>query len=138
MSVELPYGIKVVNPLPVDHYYDNAGSPYADTAAAIAAIPQPVRYRGLTVNVSGDEYWWRDGTADGDLVPKITKAMVGYTHTQGSGALIWYVGHNLGRCPIVQVRDNGGQEFKGEIVHTDSNNLTITFGFALAGVAECR
>lgn len=70
MALELPYGIKSLNPVPLDAKYDNAGTPYVDEATVIAAIPQSVRYKGLTVNIAAVEYWWEDGITDGDLVVK--------------------------------------------------------------------
>jgi hypothetical protein len=55
MSLELPFGIKVLDDTPLDALY----GPYADTAAAIAAIPQAIRYDGLTVQITGTgEYHW--------------------------------------------------------------------------------
>lgn len=49
-------------------------TPYASTAAAIAAINIAYRYRGLTVYIDTGtglmEYWWRVGTADNQLVLK--------------------------------------------------------------------
>lgn len=59
-------------PKPTDHRY----GPYATTAAAIAGVASVNRYIGLTVGVitAGvvEDYWWNDGTADGDLVVKTT------------------------------------------------------------------
>ncbi len=61
-----------------------------------------------------------------------------YTHVQGTGAVVWNVNHGLGRRPSIQIFDTSGYEWKGEIRYIDDNNITITFGFAFSGVAECR
>lgn len=70
-QLELPYSVKVLNPRPLDAFYFNSsGTPYTNTAQVISQIIAAVRYRGLTVNVNGTEYWFAAGTADGDLVAK--------------------------------------------------------------------
>ena len=54
-GIQLPIGIDTVNAVPADFKY----GPYASTAAAIAAIPQVLRFDGLTVKITGlGEYWW--------------------------------------------------------------------------------
>lgn len=60
----------IAAPKPVDNRYDNNGQGYIDVAAVNAAIIQSYRYIGLTVNIQGVEYWYRDGTGDGDLIAK--------------------------------------------------------------------
>lgn len=55
---------------PFDARYMNISTPWVDCAEVIAAIPT-YRYVGLTVNIAGTEYWWKDGIADGNLVPKV-------------------------------------------------------------------
>lgn len=55
--------------------------PYASVAAAIAGINQAYRYRGKTVMIDDivnppSEYWWRMGTTDQQLVPKILHEQV--------------------------------------------------------------
>jgi hypothetical protein len=54
---------------------DNRFGPYANTTAALAAVPSAQRYIGLTVGVLGvgnvaQEYWFDDGIANTDLVIK--------------------------------------------------------------------
>ena len=56
---------------PVDVKY----GPYATTAAALAEIPLTMRHIGLTVGINDavnglKEYWFKDGTANADLVLK--------------------------------------------------------------------
>jgi len=57
---------------------DSREGPYANTAAAIAAIPEIFRVKSLTVYIENgsdiDEYWWESGTADVDLVAKTSGA----------------------------------------------------------------
>ena len=67
-GVQLPIGIDTVNPVPADYKY----GPYANTAAAIAAIPQVLRYDGLTVQItgSGEYHWLAADLSDLGLIPK--------------------------------------------------------------------
>lgn len=70
-QLELPFSVKMVNANPLDYYYyapDN--TPYDDVTDATTSIPSEIRYQGMTANVAGVEYWFRDGTSDGDLVLK--------------------------------------------------------------------
>lgn len=70
-QLELPFSVKMVNANPLDYYYyspDN--TPYDDVDDVTTSIPIAVRYQGMTANVSGFEYWFKDGTTDGDLVLK--------------------------------------------------------------------
>ena len=67
-GVQLPIGIDTVNPVPADYKY----GPYANTAAAIAAIPQVLRYDGLTVQITGtgEYHWLAADLTDPGLIPK--------------------------------------------------------------------
>jgi hypothetical protein len=71
-NLELPFGIKVLNPTSLDAKYLNDGVPYVSISGANAAIVSGIRHIGLTVNIANDEYWYRDGIGDGQLVEKIT------------------------------------------------------------------
>ena len=49
-----------------DARYLDVTTPWADCASVLAGIPT-YRYTGLTVNINGAEWWWKDGVLDGDL-----------------------------------------------------------------------
>ncbi len=84
-QLQLPYSVKLVNPLPVDAYYYNAaGTPYTNTAQVISQVLAAVRYRGMTVNVAGAEYWFAGGTADSDLILKSVSSSVSVRTISGS------------------------------------------------------
>lgn len=59
---------------PIDNRYINISTPWNSTGEVNAAIPEPYRYIGLTVNINNAEYWYYSGTTDLDL---IVKSMVG-------------------------------------------------------------
>ena len=77
MSLNLPFGTRVLNPFPVDDKAFNAsGQPYTDLNEVKTQVTSGVRHKGLRVFVddgSGGvaEYWWKDGITDNDLVPYI-------------------------------------------------------------------
>ncbi len=139
-SLQIPFGVKVVNPLPADFYYDNEGTPYATTAAAKAAINAAIRYKGMTVNVNGDEYWWKSGLGDGDLISKTSGGGdLSYTHNQSIAAQTWNIPHNLGKRPAIHIEDVSGNLMIPQIIHTDNNNAQAIFGNATySGVAYCN
>ena len=70
MAIQLSDNIFVGQQKPVEAKYFDGLQPWANTAAANTGILTPVRYRGLTVNINGVEYWYKDGIANGDLVIK--------------------------------------------------------------------
>ena len=71
MSIILNDNLSIQAPKSADSRY----GPYADTATAIASVTAANRYQGLVVGISGSgsivEYWWRDGTADANLILKV-------------------------------------------------------------------
>jgi hypothetical protein len=56
---------------PIDSKYLNISTPWTSTGATNAGIPQSYRYIGLTVNIGGVEYWYKNGVANTDLILKI-------------------------------------------------------------------
>ena len=95
-------------------------TPYSSLAAAVAAINIATRFRGKTVGIDlGDgsglvEYWWRVGTADNQLVQKISGEqsidfVVGdgglYTPAAGSVTL---TNPNLINCVILSLGGDAG------------------------------
>lgn len=89
MSLELPYGIKVLDNTPLDSLY----GPYADVAAAKAAIPQAIRYDGLTVQITGtgEYHWLAADLSDTGLVAKGGGSSNTFSNglTESGGAVKW-------------------------------------------------
>ena len=61
-----------------------------------------------------------------------------YIHNQDVASIKWYVQHNLGKFPSVQIFDTQGAEWECDVVHADSDNLEINVGFPLSGKAICN
>ena len=70
MSINLSDNIQIGQQLPVDSRYLNGYSTWADVTTAVGGIPSALRFIGLTVNVAGVEYWWKDGITDPNLIIK--------------------------------------------------------------------
>jgi hypothetical protein len=59
-----------------------------------------------------------------------------FDFVQAVASSTWTVAHNLGYNPDVTVYSSGGLEVVAEVLHIDSNNLTITFSSPFAGRAR--
>lgn len=70
MAINLSDNIKISGPLPIDSRYFNNLVPYTGVSEVNSIIDESLRYTGLTVNINGIEYWYKDGVGDGDLVEK--------------------------------------------------------------------
>lgn len=77
MAISLNDNILTNAPKPSDSRYGN----FTSVANALSAVGSGIRYQGLTIGiVTGgvvEDYWFRDGIADGDLVIK-TPDLSGY------------------------------------------------------------
>ncbi len=89
----MPQGFFINDNLPSSAVYyrnfnQNSGwAPYTSVADAKSQVVSGLRYKGLTVNINGNEYWWKDGVLDADLVLKVLSpaggdAIVEKTRTQ--------------------------------------------------------
>lgn len=73
-GLQLPFGIKPVNPVPVDTWSGPyVGSTEAEaTATANSSIPSAIRFQSMEVRLivagTARKFWYRDGIADSDLV----------------------------------------------------------------------
>ena len=71
-SMNLPVGLRTSNSQPADaKYFNISGQPYASADQVLAQIPSESRGIGLTVNISGLEYWFMDSVTDDGLVLKL-------------------------------------------------------------------
>ncbi len=89
MAITFNNNFKIGIGAPIDSkYLDVLNQPYSSTGATNAAILQSQRYTGLTVNILGVEYWYKNGTSDIDLVLKTASSSGGTgTITGGTNGL---------------------------------------------------
>lgn len=110
--------------------------PYANSAAAIAAVNGAYRYQYLTVLclMNGDpvEYWWRGGTGDGNLE---TKSKESYT-LNGTGAIALlpnYLYHNIVVLPTNSIANlqigttPGGTDIEPGAAVSGGANYTLAY-----------
>lgn len=60
----------------------------------------------------------------------------GITWDAPSAQAVWMIPHNLGRHPIVSIRDSSGAVVLADVQHLDPNVLTITFSQPVLGSAD--
>ena len=70
MAINVSDSLNVTQQKSIDKKYDNDGAGYLSIAAVNAAIPISVRSIGLTVNIQGVEYWYKEGLSNGNLILK--------------------------------------------------------------------
>jgi hypothetical protein len=63
-------------------------------------------------------------------------ALVSYRHVQNTPATTWTIVHNLNFYPNVTVFNTADDQVEGNVTHTSTTTLTITFSSALAGKAH--
>ena len=71
MSIKLSDSIRVGQQKPLEDKYFNELVPYTSTSQVNTLLPKAVRHIGLTVNINGDEYWYKDGIENENLVLKV-------------------------------------------------------------------
>lgn len=85
MAIILNDNIENRSPKSLDNRYLNGGVfPYNSISEVTTTIPESYRFIGLTVNILGVEYWFKDGVTNADLVVKSSfdnSAFTGYTAT---------------------------------------------------------
>lgn len=73
MAINLSDNVKVSAPKPVESKYLNINTPYSSISEVNLNIPSGERYSGLTVNILGVEYWYKNGVDDNNLVVKLSE-----------------------------------------------------------------
>jgi len=58
-----------------------------------------------------------------------------FVHVQSVSSTSWAVNHGLGKYPSVTLLDDLGNEFSGEVQHSDTDNVLITVSPATTGKA---
>lgn len=108
-SLNLPFGLRVLNGLPVDNkYYNLSDTPYTNTSQVITQIPTGARYAGLTVvvgtGVSAKEYWWKltGGVTDIELIEKTDSATLAGTGSGQGASLVGFQQGSTGLGSTVQ------------------------------------
>jgi len=119
---------------PFDARYLNICSPWTSVGAVNTAIPT-YRYTGLTVNIMGTEYWYKNGIGNGDLIPKslggggtLSGATNGL-HLINSGTTVVLGGALTGDTTI---------NASGFTLHVNNGYLSTNSGYQISGTTMFR
>lgn len=115
MSIKLSDSIRVGQQKPLEDKYFNELVPYTSTSQVNTLLPKPVRHIGLTVNINKEEYWYKDGIEDSNLVLKITNS--------DTSNLVPYTGANKD----VNIASNYFNTSKGFVFTKDADNYFKTY-----------
>jgi hypothetical protein len=126
---------------PIDDYptaiqrHIKGGFMQFDTLVARDAFPALRREVGQVVYVHETNFLYKlvDDIENGNWEALIIDKY--YTHDQGTPSTTWIIPHNLNKYPSVTVVTSAGEEVEGQVEHTDSNNIVLTFSAAFSGLA---
>ena len=79
MSIKLSDSIRVGQQKPLEDKYFNELVPYTSTTQVNNLVSKAVRHIGLTVNIDGEEYWYKDGIEDENLIFKSSQKTIEVT-----------------------------------------------------------
>ena len=82
MSIKLSDSVRVGQQKPLEDKYFNELVPYTSTSQVNTLLLKSVRHIGLTVNINGDEYWYKYGIEDDDLIFKSNQKTIEVTKTE--------------------------------------------------------
>jgi hypothetical protein len=109
MAIILNDNLKINAGKPIDSRYLTTGNTtYASTGATNSAIPIPLRYTGLTVNILGTEYWYKTGVVDINLIQKKYDTVLPTgSFVTGATNIGYFSGHtSVQTLPITNLPDN--------------------------------
>jgi len=115
MSIILNDNLAINTGKPVDSKYLNVTTPWISTSAVNLGVPISYRYTGLTVNIGGIEYWYKNGVADINL---ISKSLVNATNGINISGTSIQLGGTLIKNTLINVNNktfsiSGDTNFKG-------------------------
>jgi hypothetical protein len=117
-GIELPSGIKLLNPVPVDFW----SGPYSNVTEANNSIPIVVRYKSMIVRITGigntssQLYWYRDGIENSNLV--LFNGEQNTTDVTGPTGITGITGHTGPKGDPGTNGLDGAQGSTGETGHT--------------------
>jgi hypothetical protein len=106
-------------------YLSSANIPYASTGATNIAIGISERHIGLTVNILGVEYWYKNGVADSDL---ILKTVSGATSGGVTGATNIGYYYGLSGVQVLPINHQTDNNYDGDYYSLYNNYYRGTDG----------
>lgn len=128
-SLNLANGYKVLTSGPTDAWY----GPYSSIAEANATVIGALRNQ-RTVQIVTDEYWWKNGITDGDLILKIVPIIIFHDENteltpDGSSNCTWTIANlTNSRNILIQLYDNStGYKVEFPYIVSTSNIIVTIF-----------
>ena len=132
MSIKLSDSIRVGQQKPLEDKYFNELVPYTSITQVNTLLPKAVRHIGLTVNINGEEYWYKDGIEDANLVlkvPNIDGKLNKPTTTGNTTTHPFVVGEDgNGNSARLPAGDLGKNFFNSDLSNTTARNHTMNAG----------
>ena len=126
MAISLSDSILVGQPKPIDDKYYNTlavpSAPYTSVSQVNSVLLPTIRYRGLTVNINGDEYWYYAGTANNQLVLKGGGSGGGFVPYSGAIQDV-----DLGIYGLFTPLVSGSSTASGSLTLQSTSNITKGF-----------
>lgn len=85
---------------------------------------------GMRVFVVDDERYYQYDGANW-----LAKEKYNYTHIQSIATSSWIISHNMGYRPNVYTVNGINEQVVGQIIHQDTNNLSVNFSLSISGTA---
>ena len=141
MAIILNDNTKINAGKPIDTRYLTTGNTaYLSTGATNAAIPIPLRYTGLTVNILGTEYWYKNGVDNTNLIEKKFDSVIPsgnfVTGATNIGFFSGFTGIKI--LPIDYVLDNSYSGLYYSLYNNYYRNVNgiITVGIPTDGISK--
>jgi hypothetical protein len=136
MAIPFPDNISVGVGNPLDsRYLSNLNTPYIDVSAVTTAIVESQRYVGLTVNVDNEEYWFKDGITDPDLIVKSSGGVSNLTGAT-NGLSLFSSGATVGLGGTLS--DNTTIDGAYTLSLTGDTKLSTHTGYQMSGTTILR
>ncbi len=65
----------------------------------------------------------------------VASSEISYTHPQNAVSNNWVIAHNLGYYPNIQIFDSANNMVEGNVTHSNTFSLTVSFSAGLSGIA---
>jgi hypothetical protein len=65
----------------------------------------------------------------------VASSEISFTYPQNAVSNNWVINHNLGYYPNIQIFDSGNNMVEGNVTHSNTFSLTVSFSAGLSGIA---
>jgi hypothetical protein len=78
-----------------------------------------------------------NGSTDWDNLAysAVDSSQFSFTYPQNAVSNNWVIAHNLGYYPNIQIFDSANNMVEGDVAHSNTSSLTVSFSVGLSGIA---